>query len=144
MRIAAVVSVIAAASAFGVAQGRDSALLLTRGAQDRDISAPTKPTQLRLARSARTNLTLKWRRSNDKAGVTGYKVFVAGGRTFRTRQTTYTISALACRTTYSDEQDLCVNRRMRNFASRAFASRAFAASAHALASLTGATAFRSI
>ena len=89
-----------AAVAVGVAQGRDSTLRLARAADADDTSRPTRPTGLRLAGATPTSVTLTWRRSSDNKGVAGYDVYLAGRTTFRTTQTTYTITALACRTTY--------------------------------------------
>ena len=92
--------VVIAGVAVGVAQGRDSKLRLARAADTDDTSRPSRPTRLRLADATPTSVTLNWRRSYDNVGVVGYEVYLAGGPTFLTPQTTYTISSLACRTTY--------------------------------------------
>ena len=92
--------VVIAGVAVGVAQGRDSKLQLARAADTDDTSRPSRPTRLRLADATPTSVTLNWRRSYDNVGVVGYEVYLAGGPTFLTPQTTYTISSLACSTTY--------------------------------------------
>ena len=87
------------AGAVGVALGGNSTLQIARAAAADDTSPPRRPRYLRLAGATLTSVTLAWRRSYDNVGVAGYNVN-AGGPTFRTTQTTYTITSLACATTY--------------------------------------------
>jgi hypothetical protein len=84
-----VAAVVLAAGVANVAQGGSD-----------ETSSPTKPTRLRLVGATSTSVTLTWRRSFDNEGVAGYEIYVSGGGTFRTPQTTYTITPLVCATTY--------------------------------------------
>ncbi len=87
------------AGAVGVALGGHSTLPMASAAAADDTTPPRRPRYVRLAGATSTSVTLAWRRSYDNVGVTGYNVY-AGGPTFRTTQTTYTITSLACATTY--------------------------------------------
>ena len=94
-----VAAVMLTAAAVGVALGGNSTLQIARAAAADDTSPPWRPRYLRLAGATSTSVTLAWRRPYDNVGVTGYNVN-AGGPTFRTTETTYTITSLACATTY--------------------------------------------
>ena len=91
--------VTCATGAAGVALGGHSTLPMASAAAADDTTPPRRPRYVRLAGATSTSVTLAWRRPYDDVGVTGYNVN-AGGPTFRTTETTYTITSLACATTY--------------------------------------------
>jgi Fibronectin type III domain/Calcineurin-like phosphoesterase len=64
-----------------------------------DTQAPTTPTNL-AATSAQTSLALSWSASSDNVGVAGYNVYLGGSRLGSTGATAYTVSGLACGTSY--------------------------------------------
>jgi chitodextrinase len=79
-----------------------------------DTTPPTPPTNLRRTAATETTISLAWNASTDTVGVTGYGIYRSGtlvGTT--TTSTTYTVTGLACGTTYPfavDARDAAGNR----------------------------------
>ena len=66
-----------------------------------DGSPPTTPTGLVLSSSTASAISLTWSASADNVGVAGYDVYKNGSTAGKTSQTSYTVSGLACGTTYT-------------------------------------------
>ena len=65
-----------------------------------DTQAPSAPTNL-VASSGQASLALTWSASSDNVGVAGYNVYLNGSRVGSTASTAYTLTGLACGTSYS-------------------------------------------
>ena len=65
-----------------------------------DTTPPTEPAPLTVSPSGTTGLALTWAASTDDVGVLGYHVYLGGSRVGSTPATSYTVSGLACGTTY--------------------------------------------
>ena len=67
-----------------------------------DGTAPTKPSRLRIEATTASSLTVSWRRSTDRVGVTGYTVYRDGTRLGASSASTlrYIVSGLACGRSY--------------------------------------------
>jgi chitodextrinase len=66
-----------------------------------DISAPTVPNGLTVASTTQTSLSLSWTASSDNVGVTGYDVYSNGTKVGSTAGTRFTVTGLACGTSYT-------------------------------------------
>ena len=66
-----------------------------------DTTAPSVPTALHTTAVAATSISLAWSGSTDNLGVTGYTASSNGVSAGTTPGTAYTVSGLACGTTYS-------------------------------------------
>jgi len=78
-----------------------------------DSQAPTQPSNLTLSGHTSTSLSLTWAASNDNVGVVGYGVYKAGVRVGTTSPASYTVTGLACATSYTigvDAYDAAGNR----------------------------------
>jgi chitodextrinase len=65
-----------------------------------DTTVPSVPTGLTKTGSTTTTVSLTWNASTDNVGVAGYKVYRNGVVVGTTAGTTYTVSGLACGTSY--------------------------------------------
>jgi len=74
---------------------------VTVGNPPGDTTAPSAPSNLRIASKATTSVSIAWDAATDNIGVTGYKLY--NGASVLTTQTglSYTFSGLSCGTTYS-------------------------------------------
>ena len=80
---------------------------------DPDGSPPTTPTGFAVMATTGSSISLSWTAASDNVGVAGYGVYRNGGLVATTQQTTYTLSGLACGTSYSigvDAYDAAGNR----------------------------------
>ncbi len=78
-----------------------------------DTEPPTAPSGLLRTSATETEISLSWLASSDDAGVAGYGVYVNGAGAGSTAATGYTLSALACGTSYTvsvDAYDASGNR----------------------------------
>src|SRR5207247_1754173 len=66
-----------------------------------DTEPPTSPTNLAKTSSTETSISVSWSPSSDNVGVAKYAVLVNGAVNGTTTQTAYTISGLACNTSYT-------------------------------------------
>jgi len=66
-----------------------------------DTLAPSTPTGLAVTGSTQTSISTSWSASVDTVGVAGYGVFKNGALAGSTSATTYTVSGLACGTSYA-------------------------------------------
>jgi chitodextrinase len=66
-----------------------------------DTTPPSAPSGLTTSNVSQTGLTLSWTASTDNVGVTGYDVYVNGGKQGTTTSTSYGVTGLACGTTYT-------------------------------------------
>ena len=66
-----------------------------------DTVAPTAPSNLTATATTLTSISLSWSASSDNVGVSGYDVFVNGGKIASTSAATYVFGALTCGTTYT-------------------------------------------
>ena len=90
----------------------------TRTASRIDTAAPTKPDRLAVVSATSSSVTISWRRSADRVGVTGYIVYRDGMRVGSTpaRTRRYTASGLACGTSHTygvEAEDRAGNRSAR-------------------------------
>src|SRR5215213_9432604 len=67
----------------------------------RDRQAPTAPSALTLTTATTSSVSLAWTASTDNVGVAGYYLYSNGVRVGSTSSTAYTVSGLACATSYS-------------------------------------------
>jgi chitodextrinase len=78
-----------------------------------DSQAPTQPSNLTLSGRTSTSLSLTWAAATDNVGVVGYGVYKAGVRVGTTSPASYTVTGLACGTSYTigvDAYDAAGNR----------------------------------
>ncbi len=78
-----------------------------------DVTAPSAPTNLLATATTGSSVSLSWSAATDNVGVAGYGVYRNGTLVASTSQTTDTLSALACETTYTlgvDAHDAAGNR----------------------------------
>jgi mannan endo-1,4-beta-mannosidase len=78
-----------------------------------DSLPPTLPSQLAAASATPTSVSLTWAGSSDNLGVVGYGVYTNGVSAGTSTLTSYTVSGLACGTSYSfgvDAYDAAGNR----------------------------------
>jgi chitodextrinase len=78
-----------------------------------DTQAPTVPTGLAKTGGTDSSVSVSWNASTDNVGVTGYGVYRDGASVASTSSTSFTLTSLACGTTYSisvDSFDLAGNR----------------------------------
>ena len=71
-----------------------------RAAARLDKTAPTKPSSPRVASTTQSTITISWRASTDRVGVSGYTLFRNDQRVASTRQRSYTYASLNCGTSY--------------------------------------------
>lgn len=69
----------------------------------RDRTPPTPPRRLEASAVGTTAVTLTWKPARDRVGVARYEVRLDGGSRRRTRQTSMTLSGLACGTAHEAE-----------------------------------------
>ena len=78
-----------------------------------DTQAPTAPTGVAASGGTQSSMQVAWNASTDNVGVTGYEVSVNGTVAGTTAATSYTVSSLACGTSYTfavDAYDAAGNR----------------------------------
>jgi chitodextrinase len=78
-----------------------------------DTTAPSIPTGLAASAATQTSVSLAWSASSDNVGVTGYGVYTNGASSGSTASTSYSVSGLACGTSYTfavDAYDAAGNR----------------------------------
>ena len=73
---------------------------IKRAAARPDRTAPTKPSNLRVASTTQSTVTISWRASRDRRGVAGYTAFRNDQRVGTTAERSYTYASLACGTSY--------------------------------------------
>ncbi len=66
-----------------------------------DVTAPTVPAGLAVVGVSGSSVSLSWAASSDNVGVAGYNVFVNGTLRGATSSTAYSVSSLACGTSYT-------------------------------------------
>jgi chitodextrinase len=66
-----------------------------------DDQPPTTPTGLNVSGATSSSISLRWNASTDNVGVSGYDVFRDDTRLGSTTGTSYTLTRLACGTTYT-------------------------------------------
>jgi chitodextrinase len=71
------------------------------GQQLPDITPPTTPTGLTVNGATQSSIAVGWNASTDSVGVAGYNVYRNDSRVGTTTDTSYTLSGLACGTTYT-------------------------------------------
>ena len=78
-----------------------------------DTTAPSTPTGLAVSSAGQTSLALSWSASSDNVGVAGYGVYKNGTLAASPTTTGYTLTGLACGTSYAvavDAYDAAGNR----------------------------------
>ena len=78
-----------------------------------DTQAPTMPGGLHVSAATASSITLAWTASTDNVGVTGYGVYNGSGTVGNATSPSYTLSGLACATSYTltvDAFDAAGNR----------------------------------
>src|SRR5207249_10514235 len=75
--------------------------LPTPPSADPDTSPPSTPAGLAASNLTQTSITLAWSASSDNVAVSGYTVYRNGGSVATTSATGYTVSGLACNTSYT-------------------------------------------
>jgi hypothetical protein len=78
-----------------------------------DTQAPTMPGGLAVTGATTSSVSLGWTASSDNVGVAGYGVYKNGVNVASTQATSYSVSGLACGTTYTfsvDAYDAAGNR----------------------------------
>jgi len=70
-----------------------------------DVQAPTPPDGVVVSANSSSTITLTWQPSHDDVGVTGYRVTLQGSVLGTTAGTAFTITGLACGTTFSASVD---------------------------------------
>jgi chitodextrinase len=78
-----------------------------------DVVAPSAPTAVTRVGATQTSVSLSWNPSSDNVGVAGYDVSVGGARVGQTSSSSYTVTGLACGTSYTfgvDAFDAATNR----------------------------------
>jgi chitodextrinase len=78
-----------------------------------DTAAPSAPSSVRTTSTTQTSVALAWNASTDNVGVSGYGVYNGAASSGSTSATTYTVSGLACGSSYSlgvDAFDAAGNR----------------------------------
>ncbi len=81
-----------------------------------DSQPPSAPTGLTVSGATASSLALSWSPSTDNVAVAGYDVFVDGTKAGTTTGTTYSLSSLACGTSYTlgvEAYDGALNRSTR-------------------------------
>ena len=66
-----------------------------------DLLPPSAPLGLAITGAGQTSVSLSWPAATDNVGVSGYSVYRNGAGVGTTASTTYTVSGLACGTSYS-------------------------------------------
>jgi parallel beta-helix repeat protein len=90
-----------------------------------DMQAPSQPTGLTLTSRTTSSLSFTWAASTDNIGVVGYGVYRAGTRVGTASSATYTVTGLACGTSYTigvDAYDAAGNRSTQAIATTATSS----------------------
>jgi parallel beta-helix repeat protein len=90
-----------------------------------DTQAPSQPTGLTLTSRTTSSLSVTWAASTDNVGVVGYGVYKAGTRVGTASSTNYTVTGLACGTSYTisvDAYDAAGNRSTQATATMATSS----------------------
>jgi chitodextrinase len=104
---------VTAYDAAGNRSGTTAASATTSACAAGDTQAPTTPTGVAVTGNSTTSITLGWNASTDNVGVAGYGVYSGGVRVGTTASRTYTLSGLACGTSYAlgvDAYDAANNR----------------------------------
>jgi chitodextrinase len=65
-----------------------------------DTQPPSVPQGFRTTGKTQTSISVAWNASSDNVGVTGYRIYKNGTRIAQVTQTNYTLTGLACGTTY--------------------------------------------
>jgi hypothetical protein len=84
--------------------GRASVTASTKpcsGTQPPDSTPPSTPTGLAVRGATQSSISVGWNPSSDDVGVAGYDIFRNSSKTDTTTGLTYTLSGLACGTTYT-------------------------------------------
>jgi chitodextrinase len=110
-----------AVQAYDAAGNRSSAAGATRSASTSpcgtaDTTTPSVPSNPRTTGITQTSVALSWTASTDNVGVTGYGVYNGASSTGSTSATTYTVSGLACGSSYTlgiDAVDAAGNRSVK-------------------------------
>ena len=71
-----------------------------RAAVRLDKTAPTKPSNLRVASTTQSTVTISWRASRDRVGVAGYTLYRNDQRVGSSAQRSHTYASLDCGTSY--------------------------------------------
>jgi chitodextrinase len=90
-----------------------------------DTTPPSAPTGVTATASTQTSVSLAWSASSDNVGVSGYGVYKNGASAGSTSTTSYTVSGLACGSTYTlavDAYDAAGNRSAKTTISAATAA----------------------
>jgi chitodextrinase len=99
--------------AAGNRSGKASVTATTSACSAKDTVAPSVPTGLVAKTPTDTSIPLSWSASTDNVGVAGYGVYTNGTSAGSASSTGYTVSGLACGTSYSlavDAYDAAGNR----------------------------------
>ncbi len=78
-----------------------------------DTSAPTTPSGLAVTGTTASSISLSWGAATDDVGVAGYEIYRNGSLAGTTQQAAYTLSGLACGSSYTvgvNSYDLAGNR----------------------------------
>ena len=100
-------------TAWNTAGSGTAASAATAPVAPADTTPPTTPTNLGAGTGTQTSISLTWAASSDNVGVVGYGVYSGGVSVGSTGGTSYTVTGLACGTSYSlavDAFDAAGNR----------------------------------
>ncbi len=76
-------------------------LKITTGTTGSDTKPPSKPSNLKASSITGNSLQLSWTAATDNVGVTGYDIFRNGSKQGSASTTTYNVSGLSPKTTYT-------------------------------------------